>query len=80
MTNTIEQKNRQLRLEQVLQKIKNIRQSKSISQTVLANNIGMSQNAYSKIELGHTQLMLKHLYGISDVLEVPIETLLAKDQ
>ena len=39
---------------------------------VLRNKLGISQNAFSKIELGQIDLTLNRLYKIADVLEVDV--------
>lgn len=54
--------------------IKKVREQKKISQEEVARRIGMSQNAYSKIENNITQLTINHVKQISVVLEVsPLE-------
>ncbi|RFZ91279.1 XRE family transcriptional regulator [Mucilaginibacter conchicola] len=57
-------------------KIQKIRIEKKISQRVIADALGVSQNAYSKIEQEHTRLQLETLFIISKVLEVEILELL----
>ena len=56
--------------------IKQIREQKKITQEEVARHIGMSQNAYSKIENNVTQLTINHIKLISKALEVsPLELL-----
>lgn len=52
------------------EKIRKIRVLKGLSQEYLANQIGVSQNSLSKIELGETKISEKRLHQISIVLEL----------
>jgi len=54
----------------VAAKIRKIREGKNYSQDYLAAKLGISQNAYSKIELGYSNITLSRLASISDILEV----------
>lgn len=56
--------------------IRDIRESKKISQYAVAYTIGMSQAAYSKIERGETEIKAKHLYLIAGVLDTSVYDLL----
>lgn len=57
-------------------KIKQIREFKNITQEYIANELGLSTRAYSKIETGETQLTINRLNEISRILGVdPIEVL-----
>ncbi|WP_370408649.1 helix-turn-helix domain-containing protein [Tenacibaculum dicentrarchi] len=59
--------------------IKNIRLErlkKEYSQEIMASSLGISQNAYSKIENGKTTLTVIRLQEIAAVLEIPFEKLL----
>ena len=56
--------------------IKKIREQKKLTQEEVARQIGMSQNAYSKIENNITQLTINHVKQISAALDVsPLELL-----
>lgn len=56
--------------------IKKIREQKKITQEEVARKIGLSQNAYSKIENNITQLTINHVKLISAALDVsPLELL-----
>jgi transcriptional regulator with XRE-family HTH domain len=56
--------------------IKLIREQKKITQEEVARRIGISQNAYSKIENNITQLTINHVKQISVALDVsPMELL-----
>jgi transcriptional regulator with XRE-family HTH domain len=63
-------------IEQAEMKIKQIRELKNITQEHIANQLGLSTRAYSKIETGETQLTINRLNEISRILGVdPIEVL-----
>lgn len=59
--------------------IKKYREHKNYSQKYVAGKMGISQNAYSKIENNITQLTVHHLKQLSQILEVPMGDLL-KDE
>jgi transcriptional regulator with XRE-family HTH domain len=59
--------------------IKKYRELKNYSQKYVATKMGISQNAYSKIENNITQLTVHHLKQLSGILEVPMSDLL-KDE
>lgn len=67
-------------IAQIVNKIKEIRIEKGYSQSDIGEMLGMSQNAYSKIELNQTRLTVAHLIIINDILETSFETLLLKEQ
>lgn len=56
--------------------IKKYREMRNYSQKYVASKIGMSQNAYSKIENNITQLTVHHVKELSKILEVPVTDLL----
>ena len=57
-------------------KIKQIRELKNFSQEYVSQKMGISTRAYSKIETGETQLTIKRLNEISEILDVqPLEVL-----
>jgi transcriptional regulator with XRE-family HTH domain len=60
----------------VAERIKKVREQKNYSQTYLAEKLGISQKAYSKIETGDTKLTVDYLFKISEILEVNINELL----
>lgn len=56
--------------------IRRIREQKKVTQEEVARQLNISQNAYSKIENGITQLTVNHVKQISTALGVsPIELL-----
>ena len=63
-------------IEQPEIKIKQIRELKNFTQEYVAQKLGLSTRAYSKIETGETQLTINRLNEISAILGVgPIEVL-----
>lgn len=59
-------------------RIRSLRASRNMSQEAIASKIGISQNAYSRIELGLAKLSIERMLKISDILEVsPINMLTA---
>lgn len=59
----------------VAARIRNIRLEKDYSQFYIAYKLNISQNTFSKIELGNVKLTLKRLIEIAKVLEVPASDL-----
>lgn len=65
MTNILENK-----IRAVATNIRKIRESKDYTQDYLAVKLAISQNAYSKIELGYTKITVERLFQIAQILEV----------
>ena len=59
--------------------IRKFREYRNYSQDYVARKMGISQNAYSKIENNITQLTVNHVKMISQVLDVPVIDLLRDD-
>jgi transcriptional regulator with XRE-family HTH domain len=59
--------------------IRKIREFRNYTQDYLAAKLGISQNAYSKIELGYSKLTLERLFQISSILEVEVMQLISFD-
>ena len=62
------------------QKIKKIRELRNYSQEYLATQIGISQESYSKIEAGKTNLSVQKLEHIAHILNVSVRKLLEFDE
>ena len=56
--------------------IRKIREHRDYTQEYLALRLGISQNAYSKIELGYTRITLERFMQIAQILEVDTVDLL----
>jgi GAF domain-containing protein len=53
--------------------------ARNYSQDYLAYKLNISQNAYSKVELGYTKITLERLIVIAGVLQVPLNKLIGKE-
>jgi transcriptional regulator with XRE-family HTH domain len=63
-----------LKIKAVTSNIRKIREYRNYTQEYLAAKLTISQNAYSKIELGYTKITLDRLFSIAIILEVdPID-------
>jgi transcriptional regulator with XRE-family HTH domain len=69
------------RVKTVAANIRKIREDKSYTQDYLAIKLAISQNAYSKIELGYTKITVERLFQIAQIFEVmPLDLLGADDE
>ncbi len=59
--------------------LRRYREMRNYSQDYVARKMGISQNAYSKIENNITQLTVNHIKTISQILEVSVMDLLKDD-
>jgi transcriptional regulator with XRE-family HTH domain len=59
--------------------LRKYRELRNYSQDYVARKMGISQNAYSKIENNITQLTVNHIKQISQILEVSVMDLLKDD-
>ncbi|MFD1258037.1 helix-turn-helix domain-containing protein [Mucilaginibacter terrae] len=68
------------KIKTVAVNVRKIREYRNYTQEYLAMKLAISQNAYSKIELGYTKITLERLYQIAQILEVDlIELIKAED-
>ncbi|KQS33556.1 MULTISPECIES: helix-turn-helix domain-containing protein [Dyadobacter] len=58
------------KIRSVALNIRKIREYRDYTQEYLAMKLGISQNAYSKIELAYTRITLERLIQIAQILEV----------
>ncbi|WP_345950111.1 MULTISPECIES: helix-turn-helix transcriptional regulator [unclassified Mucilaginibacter] len=56
--------------------IRKLREFRNYTQEYLAAKLDISQNAYSKIELGYSNITINRLVGISEVLEIDLVDLI----
>lgn len=63
----------------VASNIRRVREYRNYTQDYVARKIGISQNAYSKLELGFHKLSLERLFQIADILGVESASLLHHD-
>lgn len=69
-----------LKIKAIAAVIRKKRESKNYTQEYLAYKINISQNAYSKIELGYTKITVERLFQIAEVLEISAVELLESDK
>ncbi len=65
MKNSLENK-----IKAVAANIRKTRESNHYTQEYLAAKLHISQNAYSKIELGYTKITVERLFQIAEILEI----------
>jgi transcriptional regulator with XRE-family HTH domain len=64
------------RTKSIAVNIRKLREYRNYTQEYLAFKLNISQNAYSKIELGYTKITVDRLFHIADILEKdPIDIL-----
>jgi transcriptional regulator with XRE-family HTH domain len=68
------------RLKKITDNIRRIRESKNFSQEYMATRLNISQNTYSKLELGYTALTVDRLIHIAGILEINLIDLLNPDK
>ncbi|WP_211352080.1 helix-turn-helix domain-containing protein [Dinghuibacter silviterrae] len=60
----------------VLESIHSLRRNREYSQDFMAYKLGISQNAFSKLESGKTPLTMERFFKIAELLQVsPVELL-----
>lgn len=67
-------------LMEVYKRIKQFREAKNLSQSLVADSIGIAYQNYWKIENGKTELTVSRLSQIAKVLEVSVFELLNQDE
>lgn len=60
----------------ILDNISNKRNALGYTQKYMGLKLGMSQNAYSKIELGYTNMTVNHLFQIAEILGCKVNDLI----
>lgn len=65
-----------LEMRAVAASIRKVREYRNYTQDYLAAKLEISQNAYSKIELGYSKITLDRLFHIALILEVEVIELL----
>lgn len=68
-----------LKTKNVAGNIRKIREYRDYTQDYLAAKLKISQNAYSKIELGYSKLTIERLFQIAAILDVEVTQLLTLD-
>ncbi|MCZ4243068.1 helix-turn-helix domain-containing protein [Pedobacter punctiformis] len=65
-----------LKTRNVAANIRKIREYRDYTQDYLAAKLKISQNAYSKIELGYSKLTVERLFQVAEILEVEVLNLI----
>ena len=65
-----------LKIKQIAANIRKVRENRNYTQEYLALKLGISQNAYSKIELGYTKITVERLFHIAHILNADITDLI----
>lgn len=63
----------------VISNIRKIREYRNYTQDYLAAKLHISQNAYSKIELGYSSITLNRLVEIAEILEIDLIDLISSE-
>jgi transcriptional regulator with XRE-family HTH domain len=69
-----------LKIKQIATNIRKVREERNYTQEYLAAKLGISQNAYSKIELGYTKITVERLFHIAYILDVDIYELIGLEK
>lgn len=75
MNTTLNQK-----VKAVATNIRKRREDLNYTQEYLAAKLNISQNAYSKIELGYTKITVERLFQIADILDIDLTNLISTDK
>lgn len=65
-----------VKIKAIAANIRSKRELRNYTQEYLAYKLNISQNAYSKIELGYTKITVERLFQIADVLELDVTDLI----
>lgn len=65
-----------LKIKAIAANIRNKREYRNYTQEYLAIKLGISQNAYSKIELGYTKITVERLFQIAEILNFEVVELI----
>lgn len=69
-----------LKAKAVASNIRKVREFRNYTQDYLAAKLNISQNAYSKIELGYSKVTIDRLFHIAVILEVEVMQLISLNQ
>jgi transcriptional regulator with XRE-family HTH domain len=65
-----------LKIRAIAANIRSKREYRNYTQEYLAVKLSISQNAYSKIELGYTKITVERLFQIAAILEIDVAELI----
>ena len=64
------------RLQRINYNLKKHRKIKGYSQLYVASKLNVSQNAYSKLEMGVSRMTINNLFQIADIFDLNVNDLL----
>jgi transcriptional regulator with XRE-family HTH domain len=67
------------KIDDVLERIRQFRKAKGVTQLEMSEKIGMAKNNYGKLENGHIELSVKRLLDISEILGVSVFSILGHE-
>ena len=68
------------KIKHIATNIRKIREGKGYTQEYIALKLGISQNAYSKIELGYTKITVERLFYIANLIETDVMALITENE
>ncbi|GAB2986471.1 hypothetical protein GCM10027049_27400 [Mucilaginibacter puniceus] len=69
-----------LKIKSIAANIRRKREYRNYTQEYLALKLNISQNAYSKIELGYTKITVERLFQIAGILEFNVAELINTEE
>ena len=69
-----------VKIKEIAATIRHKREYRNYTQEYLALKLNISQNAYSKIELGYTKITVERLFQIADILEFDVVELIDPEE
>lgn len=69
-----------LKIKAIAANIRHKREYRNYTQEYLALKLNISQNAYSKIELGYTKITVERLFQIAEILEFEVAELINPEE
>jgi len=66
----------QNKIDAMMVSIRTLREKQGYSQLYVATKLNVSQNAYSKVELGQTKITLDTLFALAEILNLQVLDLL----
>ena len=76
MFSTAQKSMSDIKTQEIIGNIRKIREFRNYTQDYLAAKLNISQNAYSKIELGYSSITLTRLIHIAEILEISLVELI----
>jgi transcriptional regulator with XRE-family HTH domain len=67
-------------MEELNSRIKNIRESKNLSQEFVGNELGIGQSGYSKIENAKREITVKELVKLAEIFQIGITELISEEK